>query len=669
MRLQTAMLIALCGALGCDYQKVAQEPPSSPFEADSPQVYVAKVKQLLTGLAPTDDEVAAVAADPGALKGLIDQWMTTPEYQQKMLTFFQLAFQQTQITTADFTEMIPPIGLGVGGQIPLLLQNIKESFARTVLAQIQAGRPITDGYTTHQLMMTPALMELYAFLDTRHVDDNAKISDSFFAAHPTLQLTVEASAGPIPIDQTLDPTNPNYMHWYVPQTGMLTNYPDQSCNTDPILLPADSYSLHVLLYGGVFNHKQPTTKVNCPTQSTTGYQMAASDFTTWKMITVRAPKAGESITTFFDLPSIRAANELVLKTPRPGFFSTPAFGANWPTNTSNQMRVTINQTLIVGTGAAIDGTDTTLPSSTPGLDAQHSSDGACLTCHQLLDPTRSILSSTWSWYYYPQTDPMLTGQKGLFAFQGVIQPVASIDEFASTLASHPLVPMAWAQKLCYWANSAACSPDDPEVKRIVAAFQADNLAWPTLVRELMSSPITTNTMQTATSQQNGEVVGVTRRDHLCAALANRLGVGDICGLDTQGKRAQTAVPQIVSGLPSDGYGRGATAPVLPNQPTLFYRAGLENICTAVAQMVVDGKANPNLPNLKIWSSSQPDAAIGDFVAIMMSLTSSDPRAAQANDILHQHFDDAKSSGASAADSLKSTFVAACLAPSFAGIGM
>ena len=46
------------------------------------------------------------------------------------------------------------------------------------------------------------------------------------------------------------------------------------------------------------------------------------------------------------------------------------------------------------------------------------------------------------------------------------------------------------------------------------------------------------------------------------------------------KRRDAPIPQIAGGLPSDGYGRGATAPVLPNQPTLFYRAGLENICEA-----------------------------------------------------------------------------------------
>ena len=120
---------------------------------------------------------------------------------------------------------------------------------------------------------------------------------------------------------------------------------------------------------------------------------------------------------------------------------------------------------------------------------------------------------------------------------------------------------------------------------------------------------------------------------------------------------------IVAGLPSDGYGRGATEPVLPNQPTLFYRAGLENICSLLSAKVIDAPTNSK------WSSTQPDAAIADMVATMLALTPSDPRAAQAQSLLTAHFHSAMSSGASASDALKSTFVVSCLSPTFSGIGM
>ena len=48
------------------------------FQVDPPRVYVAKVKNLLVGLPPTDAEVQQVTADPTQLKVLIGQWQQLP---------------------------------------------------------------------------------------------------------------------------------------------------------------------------------------------------------------------------------------------------------------------------------------------------------------------------------------------------------------------------------------------------------------------------------------------------------------------------------------------------------------------------------------------------------------------------------------------------------------
>jgi hypothetical protein len=388
------------------------------------------------------------------------------------------------------------------------------------------------------------------------------------------------------------------------------------------------------------------------------------------MVTIRAPKKGESTTAFYDLPTLRAANELVLQIPRIGFFSTPAFFANWPTNISNEMRVTVNQTLIVATGAAIDGTDTTVPDTAPGLDSTHADPKlGCLGCHRLLDPTRSILAATYTWNYHEQLDATETGQKGQFAFQGVIKPVNTISDFATTLATHPLFGQAWAQKLCYYVNSAACETDDPEFTRVVRVFEDSSWSWPVLVRELVSSPLTTHAARTKTVEDTqGGIVAVSRRDHLCAAWDARLGLTDVCGLDVQKKNAgQQTVPQIVSGLPSDGYGRGSVAPVLPNEPTLFYRAGTENICESIAAAVVD--PTKPVPGAKAWASAESDAAIGDFVHLVMGLPGADPRAAPVQALLAQHYQAAIGTGATPTDALRSTFIVACTAPSATAIGL
>jgi hypothetical protein len=679
-------LLVVSGAVGCAVacssstkheaapsgSSTAMTPPV-PFEAVSPAAYVAKVKNVLVGLPPTDDEVNAVVADPTALKGLITGWQQLPQYQTKMERFFELAFQQTQISITDFADQSYPKQLVINATTaPLLVQGAEQSFARTMLELIAEGRPLTDSVTTQKLMMTTALKELYAFLDVYEVDDDGKVTDGFVTTPPKTPVIAEAAQGPIPIADTLNPQSPNYMHWYDPDVAT-ANSDVASCNTDPLTFPSSSFAIHRLLYGSLDGYKS-STGVACPpfSGSATAAQLTAADFSDWTLVTLRAPKANEAVTAFYDLPTLRSATELVLSIPRVGFFTTPAFFSNWQTNLSNQMRVTLNQSLIVALGAQVDGSDPTKTpgSPPPGLDAAHAGSGACFGCHQSLDPLRSIFSASYSWNYHNQLDPTWSGQKGIFSFQGVTQPVTSMTDFGAVLGSHPLFAQAWVQKLCYYVNSAPCVVTDPEFTRIVSLFQSSGFAWNTLVAELFSSPLVTNASHTATYDTNGEVVAVSRRDHLCAALNTRLGFTDICGLEAvTAKAAKALVPSIAAGLPSDGYGRGSVAPVLPNQPTLFYRAGLENICETVAAETIDVTAANQLPNVKQWSSGDPDTAIGDFVSIVMALTPSDARSAPATALLKAHFTQATEGGATATNALRSTFVAACLTPSSVSIGL
>jgi hypothetical protein len=642
------------------------------FQADVPVTYVAKVKNILVGLPPSDDEVAAVTADPTQLQPLIQGWMALPQYTQKMQRFFELAFQQTQVSTADYADQFYPKQISINGTVtPLLMQNLQESFARTVQALIAQGQPLSAALTTQSFMMTTALKELYAFLDTWEVDDNGKVTDRFKAANSKLQITVSAASGAIPIADTLDPSSANYMHWYDPDVATAdANTP--GCQADPIVYPVNAFTLHWLLLGSLDGHKL-SDGTNCGQVGGTSMapQLAAGDFFDWTMVTIRPPASGEATATFYDLPALRPATTLVLSIPRVGFFSTPAFFANWQTNSSNQMRVTMNQALIVALGAAVDGTDRTQPPvPTPGLDATHAQQPGCLPCHQTLDPLRSIFSASYSWNYHNQLDATWSAQPGIFVVQGVTQPGSSMADLGSALATHPMFPAAWVQKLCTYANSGACSTDDPEFQRLVADFQSSGLSWNTLVAELFASPIVTNAAPTQTVAATGQVIAVSRRDHLCAALDARLGFTDVCALFAPtSKQLTQTVPEIVAGLPSDGYGRGATMPVLPNAPTLFYRAGIENICEAVAAQVIDVPASKQVAGVKAWASTDPNGAIAEFVSLVMGLTASDPRASQAGAILQNHFAAAMQQGATATAALQSTFVAACLAPSSTGVGM
>ncbi|HTQ48389.1 MAG TPA: hypothetical protein VMI75_36785 [Polyangiaceae bacterium] len=666
-----------------------------PFQADSPQVYVAKVKNLLVGQPPTDAEVKAVESDPTQLASLIQQWQQQPEYETKMQRFFELALEQTQVSLPDFADQAYPQQIDANQYTgAALLENLQESYARTANYFTQNGQPLTNVVTSHQVMMTTALKELYAFLDTWEVSDTAAsdsaggqgkvtTTDHWKQANPNVAITVEASAGPIALSDTLDPSSPNYMHWYYPDLANV-DMGVAGCATDPIVFPAKAPAgvggsssalvLHWLLLGAIDGHPSTSgTKCQQYGGALKDTQFQTGDFADWQLVTIRQPNQGEATSVFYDLGTLRSATTLVLNQPRAGFFSTPAFAANWQTNTSNTMRVTLNQTLIVSLGSSIDGTDMTLPTQTPGLDTTHANQAACYTCHRLLDPTRSILASAWSWNYHQQLDTNYAQQPGLFAFRGVINPnIKSIDDFASTIASHPYFGPAWVQKLCYYANSSPCVTTDPVFTQIEKDFEDSKFDWNKLVVELMSSPIVTNASSTLTSQTNGEIVAVSRRDHLCAAINERLGFTDVCGLSATTTRqyAGTTIPQVAAGLPSDGYGRGSVAPVLPNQPTLFFRAGTENICEALAAETIDVKSGAQITGTKTWSSSDPTSAITDFVGIVMGLVPSDPRYAQAQTILTDHFNQAKGqSGITPTAALQSTFVAACLAPSAVSIGM
>jgi hypothetical protein len=626
------------------------------FVAEAPYSYGAKVKNVLVGLPLTNDELNALTANPAQLRSLVDGWMTLPQYKEKMARFFQLAFQQTQISGVDFQDILGVPAVLNLTTTPRLVQNLQDSFALTMLNLTEANQPFTRSVTTNTYAMTTALQALYALRDVFHfANDRRARTDTFRTQNPSLMISIRSAGGAIPLDQTLNPASPNFMKWYDPSVM-------QACGADPFVFQAQANDLFQLLVGG--------GRVSfCPGRLRG--QLLEADYTNWKMVTVRPPRAGEATTKFYDLAAFRdaARTELVLERPAVGFFTTPAFFANWMTNDSNQMRVTLNQALIVTTGTQVDGSDPTVPTSTPGLDSNHSNVAACSYCHRTLDPTRSILSSTFSWNYGTQKDTALVNQKGLFAYRGVQAPVTKVQDLATSLAGHPLFKTAWPQKLCFWVNSQACDENDPEFIRIAELFRTSNWSWKTLVKEIVTSPLTTHTQNTLTNQTQGSAMAVARRDHLCAAWNARLGFADLCAQDTGAVTPLSLVGRrIIPGLPSDGYSRGATEPLLPNDPTLFHRAGMENLCTQIANLVVDA-TNPAAGS-KQWSSAQSTTAIAEFVSLVAGLPAADPRAAGLSTQLTNHFNAARMmSGVSPTFALRSTFILACMSPSATAIGL
>jgi hypothetical protein len=659
-------------------------PPPPPFEPVSPASYTAKVKNLMTGLPPTSAELAAVTADPTALRGLIDQWMALPQFQTQMLAFFRNAFQQAQVDGTAILDQLGGRGLSTNGTTQQrLLVNLMDSFSRTAWQIVSSGKPWNGTVTTNQYMMTTALAGFFAFLDDAYVDDTGRVSSRWVKASPMSTLTVTASS-----DLTIPMSDPNYM---TISTGM----PRPNCaNPARTFKGQDApFELYSILMGRVNADATVTDKLSCQAFNIPTPQFTDADFSDWHLVTMRAPKTLtattmatgtatataptlEPTTKFYDVATLRAAKELVLNVPRTGFFGTPAFFANWSTNTSNLYRVTMNQTLIVSLGHSFDGTGSTVPVSEVGLDGEHAAPGSpCYGCHQTLDPMKQLITQSYSLFYHEQTSAPAIAQNGVFTFDGVSQIENGAGALATSLANHPDFAGAWAQKLCYFAASSACTESDPEFQRVVTAFQTSHLDFKTLVRELFSSPLVTGASHTASADDRGIPVSVARRDLLCGLLGTRLGLTDPCGLSGLPglTGAQNTIATLARGLPSDGYSRGAETPVLPTDSSLFFRSGTENICRHLADQMVDVAASTSATNptpASRYQSTNPDAAISDFVATLMGLPSGDPRAADAQQILTEHYQAAlATTGIKARDALKSTFVLACTAPSTISVGL
>ena len=125
-----------------------------------------------------------------------------------------------------------------------------------------------------------------------------------------------------------------------------------------------------------------------------------------------------------------------------------------------------------------------------------------------------------------------------FAFGDVTGTGTSMDDLGRFLTrvtdggGLPRFGISVVQQLCFYANSPACSTLDPEFRRIVASFRDKQFNFAVLLKEFFSSPLVTGASATG-SYPAGEVpISISRRDHLCASLSNRLGKPDLCAQAT-----------------------------------------------------------------------------------------------------------------------------------------
>jgi hypothetical protein len=364
---------------------------------------------------------------------------------------------------------------------------------------------------------------------------------------------------------------------------------------------------------------------------------------------------------------LRKSNEIILSTPRVGYFTTMPFLATWQTNVSNQARVTMNEAMIVGLNQAFDGTNGTMAGVLPGLDSTHGNPSSpCFSCHRNLDPMRMFYLHELTNFWSPQTDETMAAVPPTFAFNSAPVTGSSLYDLGDQIAANPGFAAAWTQKLCMWANSRPCVPTDPEFVRVAEAFKASSYNWSVLVKTLMTSPLITYQADSPTADSTGGLISLSRRDHLCRTLNARLNMDDLCA--QSGQIGATTGSPLTTALPADGVIRGAVYASAPTATTMNYRTMVENLCINAANRAIDGQLVPDLGN------QDPNVALHFLATGLMGLSASE--AATPTQILTQHYTDALAAasadpnGSDAAQTIaiKSAFVLACTSPFVTAIG-
>lgn len=650
-----------------------------------PESYGTKVKTLLTGLPLTDAELVSLRDDPESLPDLIDTWVAAPESDAVFERFFRTAFQQTSGNNESLFHMF---GINAFGTArfsnptsaradELINRNFADSFGKTVVALVREGRPFNEVVTTDTYMMTTAMMSTLAFLDDSVSGDEHTYHGQTWRTtnnhFPTVRLLRDPPQPPL--EEVLDPDHPNWMTFY---SAKITEMIPDGCGVTPVLTVDTTqqvdgewtigtngwlpfYIFDAIVMGRVEQirrHNDPDCKSG-GAGSVNGPIISRDDFADWRPVRISQPAPGQDATYFYEILKLRDANEIVLHGDRIGFLTHPGFLSTWLTNEDNSMRVAINQALIVALGASFDGVTVT-DFSSEAINQEHAAPGSeCFGCHQQLDPMRDFYRASFSNHYAPQLDPERAQLEAQFVFGDVETSGTGVRDLAQILADHPLFPYAWAQKMCFYANTEAC-PEGDELDRVVAAFVDANLDFRVLVRELFSSALVTNRDCVAGAPDGTKAV-IARRSTFCQQMSVRLGVDNLCaivGNIEDASALQGDVATAAASIPDDAFARSTVEPIVIGETGLFTRANREAACDIIAQGAY-GLAFAGMSNDEVF-----DALVHD----VMALPPSDERNPVARAILVEHVSDAVAAGQTEEVAMQSGLSVACMAPGSAGVG-
>ena len=179
-----------------------------------------------------------------------------------------------------------------------------------------------------------------------------------------------------------------------------------------------------------------------------------------------------------------------------------------------------------------------------------------------------------------------------FAFHGYRESVRSMDEFAQAVSRHPHFAKAWTAKACAWLNSAPCDEKHPEFERIRIAFADNGYKINTLLVDLLTSSIFT---ETNPLNKNSGLISITRRGHFCHALSTRIKkireLNNFPALATQNTidpctASALAIRDKAALIPDDEYIRGQIDFLQASQPDAFWFKSVDRFCDLFSSRAV-----------------------------------------------------------------------------------
>ena len=591
------------------------------------EVAVRRSKNILTGLSPTADETAAVFEDTNALKGLVEEWLETDEFRSKMMDFFTKTLQQTSTVQDDYAVQMLSADLADRWRIQdAFIDSMNESMARTALWLIDTDQPFSEIAAGRTWMMTTQMMAFLAAIENSGDRDGLT-----FYHNPTTLNGIDFDAN-TPHDVQIE----NKM-FYSPQAlDWVGNGFD--CRSDPQTF--DNSRRDRLFAAFMSNGNQLVCRNDIKPQIYT----TDSDASDWRPVTMTRGEPADWWNAF----AFRGETELELRTSRTGFFSHPAFLATWRSNEDNDFRVTTNQALIAGLGRAFEETDTSIPLGDEGLSDDHASpDTDCYSCHKTLDPMRTFYDVDFDPVYYgANLDQEPPSYEPSFSFLGLSGEGSDLEDFGRYIGEHPYFATGWVQKMCAYANGEECDTSTAEFARVLAAFENSNLNFKTMMTELFSSSLVTNTSCANPEDEQAIPVSLTRLDHFCPTLAVRTGISNICSLNST---------SILSGaLPADSWSRGADHADQATDPGMFYRATIEALCAEVSNELVDDGS--------FVRTSDIEGSIDWLVEGFMGVSQTDSRFADVRAALQGHYDDISEVNTTNRLRLESVAALACVSP-------